>query len=199
MKLETQKRLGELFERVVKHLCLVSGTKSYEDAIGLLRSQFRNSGTSPAAWLHRMAQEIYPMNEPDSVDPERFYDILGLIDTREKAHAVLAGFPEEAIPQIEQFLKFLLKEYLPGQRLAAQEMVKALPQRRSGGPKPTMPGEAECRQICDEIFDLHRRGVPKGNAQRRAAQKRKLSLRTIQRIWAQREKWPVLTDKIEPK
>jgi hypothetical protein len=174
-----------MLDQVVEHFCRVSGTTTYEEAIAVLRTLFRDKNTSPAAWLHKIALETYPTNEPDSVDPERFYEILGLIDTREKFDSILANLPEEDTPKAEKFLKFLLKQFFPTQRAAAQELVKALPPR-AGGAKSTMPSEAECRQICDEISELHAKGVPKGTAQKRAAQKWNRSLRTIERIWASR-------------
>ena len=113
MELETQKRLAGMVDQVVEHLCRVSGTTNYEDAIAVLRTQFRDQNTSPAAWLHGIARRVYPTNEPDSVDPGRFDDILGLIDTKEKSDAVLAGLPQEAAPKIESFLKFLLRNCFP--------------------------------------------------------------------------------------
>jgi hypothetical protein len=186
MELETQKRLQGSLDQVVEHLCRMSGTKTYEDAIAALRVQFRDKNTSPAAWIHRIAREAYPTNEPDSVRPEYFYEILGLIDTRQKANAVLASLPQDATPQIERFLKFLLKEFLPNQRRAAQEFVKQLPQRRSGGAPSKMPSQAECLEICNEISKLHAAGVLLGTAQQRAAKKWNKSVRVIQRIWAER-------------
>jgi hypothetical protein len=199
MELETQKRLETVLDQVVEHFCRMSGTKNYEEAITALRTQFRDKNTSPAAWMQRIALEAYPTNEPDSVDPERFYEILGLIDTREKFDVVLASLPEEAAPEAEKFLKFLMKEFLPNQRLTAQELVKALPQRRAGGPKPKVLAEAKCRQICDEIIELHAKGVSIGDAQRRAAQKWNIALRSIQRIWGGRAKYTHVADKIKPK
>jgi|SRR5579871_493306 len=191
MELETQKTLQEMFDQVVEHLCRMSGTKSYEEAIAALRMQFRDKNTSPAAWIHKVARGLYPTNESDSVNPEFFYEILGMIDTKAKSDAVLASLPEEAAPEIEKFLKFLLKEFLPTQRLAAQKLVKALPQRRTGGPKSKMPSEAKRRQICHEIIELHAKGVSKGDAQKRASLKWNIPLRSIQRIWALRGKIPI--------
>jgi hypothetical protein len=186
MDLETQERLAGMFDQVVEHLCRVVGTTSYEEAIAVLRTQFQDKNTSPAAWLHGIAPAVYPTNEPDSVDPGRFYEILGLIDTREKSDAVLASLTQDAAPQIESFLRFLLKEFLPAQRLTAQELAKHLPQRRGGGAPSQMPGQAERREICNEISKLHAEGVLLGAAQRRAATKWNKSVRMVQRIWAQR-------------
>jgi hypothetical protein len=186
MKPETQKRLQGLFDQVVEHLCGVSGTKNHEEAIAALRMQFQDKRTSPAAWMHGIAREIYPTNEPDSVRPENFYEILGLIDTREKSDAILASLPEDVAPEIEKFLKFVLKDFLPSQRLAAQELAKHLPQRRGGGAPSKMPSRAESRLICAEINKLHGEGVLLGAAQQRTANKWNKSVRMIQRVWADR-------------
>ena len=189
MEPETQKRIQELFGQVVELLCRMSGTKGHEEAIAALRMQFHDKETSPAAWVHGIAKTIYPTKEPDSVNPEKFYEILGLIDTREKSDAVLASLPEDAAPEIERFLKFVLKEFLPSQRLAAQKLVKQLPQRRGGGAPSKMPSPAECRQICAEINKWHGQGVSLGVAQQRAADKWNKSLRMIQRVWAKRSNY----------
>ncbi|WP_353061948.1 hypothetical protein RBB77_11590 [Tunturibacter psychrotolerans] len=186
MELETLKKFEPMLDQVVEYFCRMSGTKSYEEAIAVLREQVRDKSTSPAAWLHRVAREVYPTSEPDSVDPAQYYEILGMIDSREKYSTVFASLPEEAVPEIEIFFKFLLKEFLPAQRLAAQGLTKALPQRRTGGRKSKMPSEATCRKICAEIIELHAKSVLIGDAQRRAVKKWKIPLRSIQKIWAKR-------------
>jgi hypothetical protein len=193
MEAETREKLEAVLEQVVKHFCRMSGTENYEQAIALLSTQFRDKTTSPAAWIHRLAREAYPTADPDSVDPAQFFEILGMIDTRDKFDLVFAALPEEAAPEVERFLKFLLKEFLPARRLAAQKLVKALPQRRTGGRKSKMSSETKCRQICDEIIELHAKGVLIGDAQRRAVKKWKISLRTIQKIWADRGKTALST------
>ena len=127
--------------------------------------------------------------------PSSLFEILGLIDTREKFNAVCASLPEEAAPEIERFLKFFLREFLPSRRFAAQELAKRLPPRRDGGPKQKMPSQDICSQICDYISKKHADGVLLGTAQAQAAKKWNKSLRMIQRIWAQRR--ANLIDKIE--
>ncbi len=182
---ETRKELWELLDKVIEVLCLVSGTKSYDGAIAVLRTGFHDKNTSPAPFLHALARKIYPTKEPDSVNPEHFYEILGLIDTKEKMDSVLASLPEEGAPEIREFLEFLLKVYFPSQRAAAQELAKQLPHLPGGAPTK-MPGPEVCWQICDEINAKHRQGVQLGIAQRQAAEKWNLKPRMIQRIWAAR-------------
>jgi hypothetical protein len=183
MTSETQKRLRPLYDQVVEHFCRVNGSKNYEEAVSALRENvFRNKETSPAAWIHQIARQAYSTNEPDTIPIENFYEVLGLIDTREKSDFVFASLPEDSAPQIERFLRFILKDFLPSQKAAAQELAKRLPQRRSGGADPKLPNPEERRKIWNWISELNRKGVTWGDAQRRAAAKFALKLRMIQTI-----------------
>jgi hypothetical protein len=186
MKKETEERLLPKYEKVIGLFSAMSGADSYEASIRMLQEECRNGSTSPAAWLHKRAREIYPTDQPDSVRPEFFFEILTMIDSREKAMAVFAALPEEEAPKIEEFLDFFLKEFAPSLRSNAKLLAKKLPQRRSGGPHSKMPSREVCRAICDEIQALERKGVQRGIAQRRVADKRGLKLRMVQRIWAAR-------------
>ncbi len=169
----------QAFDAVIEYFQAICGTNDYEGAIAMLKEQFRDKEASPAHWLHKLARGIYPANPPDTVQPEHFYEILGMIDTREKHDAIFSQLPG---PEVDKFLKFLLKDFLPAVRSNAQLMAKKLPQRRNGGPKPKMPSEEKCREIFDEIEQLHRKNVKRGIAQRRLAERTGLSVRTVQRI-----------------
>jgi hypothetical protein len=127
----------------------------------------------------------------ESIQPEQFYAILGLIDSREKAYNILLTLPEEAVTDVERLLGFMLKELLPSIRTQAQATVDALPYKRSGGPKTSsMPEFSVCREISVTIEMLHsKQGVGKVIAQQQMADKYDLSLRTVQRIWHDREKY----------
>lgn len=186
---ETQKRLRPKFDQMIGLFAAMSGSDSYEDAIAMLRQQFQDKNTSPAPWLHKIARQMNPADQPDSVDPELFYEILSLIDTEEKALAVFNSLPEEGAPQIEDFFSFLLNEFFPSMKSDAHRMAKRLPQRRDGGRPSTVPGDEECQAICNEISKLERDGLKRGDAQRRLAARKGLKLRTIQRIWAARNKY----------
>lgn len=187
---ETLRRLEPKFSRVIDLFCSMSGADSFQAAIAALGEPFRDANTSPAPWLHKVARELisklFPTAEQDSVRPEYFYEILGLIDTEEKFNATLASLPEEASPQIETFLDFLVKDFLPSQRSAAENLAKRLPRRRAGGRPSTSDDEAECVKICDAIQRLERAGVSRGTAQKQVAAKTGKSLRTVQRIWGKR-------------
>ena len=187
MTAEALDRLRPDLDLLVGYLCQMSGTTSYEDAITALRVGFHDKRTSPAAWLHRVAEGLYPAAQQNSVDPEMFYEILGLISTREQFDAALASLPDESVPQIQKFLIFVLKDYLPSQKVRSQALARMLPQRRSGGAKPKMPDKATRNAICKKIASLVKAGVPKGDAQRRAVGEFGIKLRMIQTIWAERD------------
>jgi hypothetical protein len=186
MELETRQRLTASLDKVIHYFCRLSGTQSYEEAFAALRVQFADKGTSPAPWIHKVAQKAFPTNELDTIDPTQFHEILGVIDTREKMNFVLATLPDEAAPKIEEFLGFLLNEFFPNQKAVAQQIATTLPQRHTGGRKSRMPSTEVCRQICGYISALHHDGALMIGAQNRAASKFDLSLRMIQRIWSAR-------------
>ena len=187
MTIETHDRLWPLLQKVFEYTGSANGFSSYEESIAASRLDFQDKSTSPAAFIHKKTRELYPMSEPDSVRPENFYQILGFIDTKEKLSSSLASLPEESALEIEKALRFLLKEYLPSQREAAKQRTRHLPQRRAGGAPSKMPSSADCCTICDEINDLHRKGVLLQDAQPRVAQKWNKSRRTIQKVWQQRK------------
>jgi hypothetical protein len=184
MKEETRRRLQPTYEKVIEHLVAISGADSYEGAIARLRRECQDKNTSPAPWLHKLVRAMYQTDQPDSVRPEFFYEILGMIDTREKATAIFAAFPDDDAPKIEHFLSSVLKDLLPDWRSNAERMVDTLPYHRGGGRRTTIPGEEECRSICNEIEKLKKDGVKTGVAEQRIADRTGLNLRTVQRIRA---------------
>jgi len=161
MKLETQKKLQVLLDKAVDYVCLAGGM-SYEEGIAAIRPHFRDEKTSPAACLHKLVRWTYPTKEPDSVRPGLFYEILGLIDTREKFNSVFASLPENETPEIERVLNIFLKKILPFVRFTASQLTKILPQRRAGGARSKMPSQEDCCQICNKIRKDKRSGVPLG-------------------------------------
>jgi hypothetical protein len=190
MDVKTQERLQVLLDKAVNYVCLVAGT-SYEEGIAAIRPYFQDAKTSPAAWLYKFVRWMYPTKEPDSVRPELFYEILGLIDTREKFNAVFASLPEHETPELERVLNIFLKKVLPGIRFVAWQLTKILPQRRGGGRPPKIPSPEDCRKICNEISEAHR---PLMTAQKQAAQRWRLKLRMIQTIWADHDLYPAQKD-----
>jgi hypothetical protein len=182
MKTEEADRLLAMHDQLWEHLRRAGGVESYEEVIARVCEEVREKETSLAPWLHKMARAMYRGNELDSIQPEDFYAILGLIDNREKARAVLLSLPDEMASEIEQGVTFVLKEVLPTLRTHAQSSIKHLPYRRSGGPKPTMPSDEECLEIYDEILAEYRETGLMGEAERNVALKRKLNVRMVQRI-----------------
>lgn len=196
MEPEAQQRLRVLVDRIFAHVCAANGLDSYEELVAAVQDETQDKNTSPAPWLHKTARtlardgakDLQEMYGEDSVDPGQFYEILGLINTKEKLLAPLADFPDASVQSLERVLTFVLKRVLPAARVASKLRVKHLPQFRRGGAPSKRPGAEECRQICDEIGALHRKGVLLIPAQRQTALKWNKSPRMIQMIWADRGK-----------
>lgn len=167
-----------MFDEVIERFCAICRVDSYEEAIAKLKEQFRDKSTSPAHWIHMIAREAYAIDSPDTVEPEYFFEILELIDTREKMAEAFATVPEA---EADKFLTFVLKKLLPGARSNAAELAKKLPQRHTGGPKSKKPPEEECRAIYNEVENMARK-MKRGVAQLRVAKRKRLSLRMVQRI-----------------
>jgi hypothetical protein len=180
---ENLQRIVARAEKVLKSLGAARGVESYDEGLALLREQFRDKTASPAAYLHKLVPQIYPMTEPDTVRPELFYEILGEIDTREKAIAKLVLLPDSSVPELERFLEFCVKELLPGMRSSAAQVVKYYPYHRGGGRPLKMPGEADCRKICIHIRELLADGVLLGGAQKRIGKRWGKKTRMIDEIW----------------
>jgi hypothetical protein len=185
MNAENQKKLRAMRDKIIDSLNRAKGFSNYEEAIALIREIVRDKTTSPAPFLHRWARELYPVTPPDTVEPESFYEILGLIDTTEKLDATLAGMPDESYHMIEVFLQWVWNECLPAMKADAQKTAKGLPQYHRGGPKHTkMPDDDLCLVIWNEILEEYRLTGVMGEADRNVALKRRLTLRMIQRIKA---------------
>jgi hypothetical protein len=179
---KTQVRLRKVFDTIMDQLSAAGGV-SYEKAATSIQPHLSGTDSFIVLLLSKITQDMNPMSEGSSLPIEFFNEEnLGMIDSREKFYSMLADLPEEAAPEIEQFLNYALKKGIPSERSELQQLAKSLPASPGGAP-PKMPSEAVCRQICDEISKLYERGVSMREAQKRAVQKWNLSLRTIQRIW----------------
>jgi hypothetical protein len=191
MTKRTAGRLQAKLDKVWGHLCKAHGMSDYDELIARLRTAVKEKITPPPEWLHERARELYPLREPDTIPPERLFDILGLISDKQKAHSVLIALPESSASEIEAAVDFMLREFLPSQRKTAESIVDAFPWRRGGGPKTrSWPSAAICRDICEQIERLHvRENLPKGTAQDQMKERHGLSLRMVQRIWSDRAKY----------
>jgi hypothetical protein len=184
MNAEYQEMIRVLVREAFGPLSKATGFKSYNEAIVALREEFRNNAASPALWIHKQVEEVYPACQGNTVDPKAFLDILGIIDTEDKLVAVTREMPDEEFPIIQKFLLWFTKEFLPARRAAAKLMLKHLPQYRRGGPKVIMPSDSECRQIFKEVMEEYSKSGSMGEAQMTVARKKKVNVRMIQRIKA---------------
>jgi hypothetical protein len=181
---ENQRRIRDLVTEAFGYMVRASGFRNNEEGMAAIREQFRDPATSPAAWIHKQAEAIYPGCAGNTIKPEQFFDILGFIGTEEKLTSLLTSGPDEYFPRIEAFLLWLVKEYLPSMRTQAQTAAKELPQFRRGGPKVQMPDASVRREIYEEIMREYGRTGSMTEAQTHVARKRKLNVRMIQRIKA---------------
>jgi hypothetical protein len=183
MKAEPVVKLMELFDAVAVDFCKMVGATDYDAAMAIFIPQVRAEGIHFAFWVYGLARKWYPMNEPDSVLPERFVEILGLIDSKTKVKSSLASLPDEAVPQIEAFLSFVRRDLFPTIRESMFSTGRLLPFRHIGGRPTTRPDDDTCREICKQIDDLRQQGVKLGVAQQRIVERYGFKLRSIQRVW----------------
>jgi hypothetical protein len=196
MNEENHATIRGMVDEAFDALCKAEDFQSYEEGIALLREEFRDQATSPGPWLLKRTRKLYPMEEVDSIRPESLYEVFGQIDTKEKLVSITREMSDDDFPVIHKALHWLLREWLPSRRAAADRARKHLPQYHHGGGKRTMPSDEECRQICNEIFEEYRKTDSIGEAQRTVARRRKLKLRMVQRIKAKCKDYA--TDKNKP-
>jgi hypothetical protein len=112
------------------------------------------------------------------------------VRTREQIAALLDSAPEPSASTIRtfesviRFAPFLLNRLV---RKVAKKAVKGLPENPSG-PKPVVE-QSQKRAICQYIGSLYGDGVSKKDAQKRAAMKWGVSVRSVERAWAQRGRY----------
>jgi len=109
------------------------------------------------------------------------------VRTREQIAALLDAEPEPsastilAFESVTRYAPYLLNRLV---KKVAKDAVKGLPEHPPG-PKPVVE-QRQKRAICDYIGSLYARGISLGNAQKRASARWVISLRSVERIWAQR-------------
>jgi hypothetical protein len=117
----------------------------------------------------------------------RLHRKLENVHTREQIAALLDAEPEPSAEEILmfesviRFAPFLLNRFV---KKVAKESIKRLPENPSG-PKPVIEGNQK-PAICAFIGALYAKGVSIRDAQKRAAMKWNISLRSVERIWAKR-------------
>jgi hypothetical protein len=117
----------------------------------------------------------------------RVHRKLENVRTREQIAVLLDAEPEPSLATILKFesvirfVPFLLNRFV---KKVAKDAVKGLPENPSG-PKPLIEGTQK-PIICAFIGGLYAKGVSLHDAQKRAAMKWNISLRSVERIWAQR-------------
>jgi hypothetical protein len=144
--------------------------KAYEDVSALLGFDNLGSGLS---YMYREMETTLRMLKP--------------LRTREALESFLTREPEPGPDQLDAMTKsialfpYVMRKNLPA---AVKEAQKRLPHDPGGRPEVVEPEDYP--KVCDEIGQLYARGTPLKTAQQRVAQRRDVSLRTIQRIWQKR-------------
>jgi hypothetical protein len=123
-----------------------------------------------------------------SLTPSNIHGFLEMVDTRERAEAVLSGLPEPDPVQLEVLLK-RVSSMLPDLRRVLLPFAKDLPYP-AGGRRKKLPDPETRTTVRKEIGLLLADGVPLRMAQARLAQRNDVSLSTIQRIWREPRKQP---------
>jgi hypothetical protein len=112
-------------------------------------------------------------------------EVMTIMKDRKATRRWLQSLPDPEPSEFAQSLQQLPNfPYLI--RRLAPNAVKVLPHAPGGRPVAITPQKR--RQICKEIADLYLKGTPLGIAQRRLAQRYHVNVRTVQRIWHNREK-----------
>lgn len=185
---ESQQRILDATTRLFAEVSNALGTKTagYEEGIRFIR-EYGNKTVLELVLVG--CSRIAPITigaDVSSLTPETAQVLLGMMDTRQKAEALLATLPEPD----PVFLGKVLKEVssmLPSVRTVLYPFAKRLPPPPGGRPKKLADPEARQR-IRDEIGQLYVQGVDLRDAQARLAQREGVSPSTIQRIWAERKK-----------
>ncbi len=118
---------------------------------------------------------------------EQQLHILKQARSREGLEARFAKEPEPTPEQLSatvdaiRLLPYTLREALPK---AGKEAAKKIPHRPGGRPRGLK--EHEYLQVCKDIGSLLAEGVRLKDAQKRVAQRKGVSLRTVQRVWQRR-------------
>jgi hypothetical protein len=113
-------------------------------------------------------------------------EATSVMQNRDALRDWLRKIPDpEAPAELEQFIQ-LLSGLVYTIRQVAPEVVKSMPHAPGGHPPATTLEER--RKICAEIDRMYTDGLRCLVAQKRIAKRYNVSLRTVQRIWKEREK-----------
>lgn len=179
MKPETQEKILQALNRLYSGMGQAMGLDGYEAVMQFLLSNIEQSG----ARQEIVRATVVDMGGPvDRVKGDQLHKTYAAIDNLEKARAFLAELPEPEPATLEWFLT--TAKNLPIQsRENLLPFAKRLPHR--AGISPSLKPE-EADGICKQIRQLIASGIKTKEAQRQIAARKGLSLRTIQRIYAQR-------------
>jgi hypothetical protein len=185
VELETQRKIVDMVYRMYSDLAEAFNyeDRSYEAIIQFIQPKIQEYGNRTlSAALMDWANKIYPIEDPSMrLRPEDFGEYLKLVDTKEKAEALLLSMPEPE-PQTAVAMIAACRTLLPTIRQAVLPFMKRLPHPPGGRPKKlTDPSKRQA--IRDEIGLLLAQGVALKDAQKRIADREDVGLSTIQKVW----------------
>jgi hypothetical protein len=186
---ETQQKIVDTVFRVFKEIshALQWEDMTYEELVQYVKPWLDKYGNqSLSAVLLEMTKYGLPDHGKDvTLAPEDFITCLELVDTRQKAEALLLAMPEPDEQKLNVTLAFV-QTLLPTVRPILQSFSNRLPHAPGGRPK-VLVDPAKRQAIRERIGRSLADGVTLRDAQLLAANDEGVGLSTIQTIWRERK------------
>jgi len=180
---ETRKRILNTVSRVFSEVGKALGSESvdYEEGIRVIQN---HGGRTVLELIYEILERTAPeISREQRLAPEMLPAFLDAMDTREKAEAVLSGFPEPDSQKLETILTEV-SLFLPSVRRFLLPFAKKL--RPPPGGAPRKIPESEEPNVRAEVAQLFNDGYELRDAKAIVARRRKVSLSTIQRVCRKR-------------
>jgi hypothetical protein len=176
---ENQKKILDTASRVFNDVANALGkvSFSYEDGIRFIRDH--GNKTLFELLLEIVTRAMPVVGQKQDLTPEVIPALLDEINTRERAEALLARYPDPAPAELDRYIREVLL-FLPSIRKVLIPFAKQLPPAPGGHPRK-IPKQDEPR-VRAEIAQLFDDGWPFPAAKKEVARRKHTSLSTIQRI-----------------
>lgn len=161
----TPKTLRSLQHQMDRLRQIITRSADAADFTSAIRSIQAGATVMPSleVFVHDMAEQMMPeATQGNTVQPQLFAQILGLLDTEEKCDSILANMSEPEGRLLNEHLGQLLHGVLPDMRKVGLETLKQLPHRRGGGREKVID-EERAEKICQRVAKLHQYGVSKSS------------------------------------
>ena len=117
-------------------------------------------------------------------------EMIEAIRSREALTAFIKSAPEEVVQYLP--IAAALIQMAPG--IVTSEVIRMVHQSAKDNPvsvpsgRPVVLADSAKDEICDSVSGLHRKGVPLTVAKARSAERFGVSMRSVERVWRQRDK-----------